>query len=193
MPFIRCLMWLGNCLRNKAPRLLFRPTSRMPALCPLVMLPKDEPAAIEFFTLSFSISNRQMSPAPVLTSYWLWPLNRPIETMLHTKEIIKIVSLFCFFFFWFFIVVFILELHLWHMEVPRLGSWIRASHLGHSHSKAKFLAHWVRPGIEPTSSWILVGFLTCWVTTGPPSLSGSHSWHENFPGQESNTRHSIDH
>ena len=28
------------------------------------------------------------------------------------------------------------------------------------------LTHWVRPGIEVPSSWIWVGFLTCWVTTG---------------------------
>ena len=26
------------------------------------------------------------------------------------------------------------------------------------------LTHWVRPGIEPTSSWIPVRFLTCWAT-----------------------------
>ena len=30
------------------------------------------------------------------------------------------------------------------------------------------LTHWVRPGMEPTSSWILVGFLTCWDTTETP-------------------------
>ena len=32
------------------------------------------------------------------------------------------------------------------------------------------LTHWVRPGIKPTSSWILVGFLSCWATTGIPLL-----------------------
>ena len=26
--------------------------------------------------------------------------------------------------------------------------------------KARFLTHWARPGIEPTSSWTLVGFIT---------------------------------
>ena len=29
-----------------------------------------------------------------------------------------------------------------------------------AHSNAGSLTHWVRPGIEPTSSWILVGFAT---------------------------------
>ena len=30
------------------------------------------------------------------------------------------------------------------------------------------LTHWVRPGIEPITSWILVRFVTCWATTGTP-------------------------
>ena len=29
-----------------------------------------------------------------------------------------------------------------------------------AHSKARSLTHWVRPGTEPTSSWILVRFVT---------------------------------
>ena len=29
-----------------------------------------------------------------------------------------------------------------------------------AHSNARSLTHWVRPGIEPMSSWILVGFIT---------------------------------
>ena len=35
-----------------------------------------------------------------------------------------------------------------------------AAGLCHSHSNARSLTHWARPGIEPTSSWILLGFLT---------------------------------
>ena len=58
-------------------------------------------------------------------------------------------------------------------------SWISAIAVGHSHSNsgsepclpptpqltanAGSLIHWVRPGIEPTSLWILVG----WVSTEP--------------------------
>ena len=68
------------------------------------------------------------------------------------------------------------------------SSWVRgqigaaAASLCHSHSNARSephlqtltqlvatpdpLTHWARPGIEPASSWILVGFLTCWAATG---------------------------
>ena len=72
-------------------------------------------------------------------------------------------------------------------------SWIRAAaaSLRHSHSHAGSiwaalcpaasanyaaaysntgsLTHWARPGIEPTTSWILVGFLMRWTTMGTPS------------------------
>ena len=33
-------------------------------------------------------------------------------------------------------------------------------------SSARSLSHWARPGIKAASSWILVGFLTRWATTG---------------------------
>ena len=33
------------------------------------------------------------------------------------------------------------------------------------------LAHWVRSGIKPASSWLLVIFLTQWATTGTPSCT----------------------
>ena len=39
-----------------------------------------------------------------------------------------------------------------------------------AHGKAGSLTHWERPGIEPTSSWILVRFLTHWATMGVPVL-----------------------
>ena len=44
-------------------------------------------------------------------------------------------------------------------------------------SKAESLAHWMRPGIEPASSWMLVGFVNCWATTGAPVFS----FLRNFP------------
>ena len=44
--------------------------------------------------------------------------------------------------------------HLWHMEVPSLGTCTTA------HRNARSLTHGARPGIEPTSSWILVRFVT---------------------------------
>ena len=64
--------------------------------------------------------------------------------------------------------------------------WIRAAGAGlcHSRSNARSklclqptlhlkaildpLTHWVKPGVEPESSWILVEFLTCWATPGIP-------------------------
>ena len=71
-------------------------------------------------------------------------------------------------------VFFYLGLHLWYMEVPRLGelqllayttatatwdpSFICNQH--HSMATPAPLTHWVRPGTEPTSSWMLVGFIT---------------------------------
>ena len=48
------------------------------------------------------------------------------------------------------------------------------------------LTHWVRPGIKPTSSWILVRVLTCWATIGIPrkvldifKVQSSASTHES--------------
>ena len=71
----------------------------------------------------------------------------------------------------FFVFVF-LRLHPWHMEVPRLGvkselqlpAYTTAivtrdlSHVFDLHHS--FLIHRARPGIEPTSSRILVEFVT---------------------------------
>ena len=73
--------------------------------------------------------------------------------------------------FHFFFIFFFLGPYLWHMEVLRLGveskpqplqCQIRAvsSTYTTSCSNAGSLTHWVRPGIEPTSSWILVRFVS---------------------------------
>ena len=60
------------------------------------------------------------------------------------------------FFFFFFAV---LGPHLQHMEIPRLGVkgelQLPAYTIAHGS-----LTHRVRPGMEPASSWILVGFIT---------------------------------
>ena len=37
------------------------------------------------------------------------------------------------------------------------------------HSNTGSLSHWVKAGIEPASSWILVRIVTCWATTGTPT------------------------
>ena len=78
---------------------------------------------------------------------------------------------------------FLRGLHPLHMEVPRLEVkselqlWpapqpqqhqIRAESVTYitAHGNTGSLTHWTRPGTEPTSSGILVRFLTHWATTG---------------------------
>ena len=60
--------------------------------------------------------------------------------------------------------------HLQHMEVPRLGVEWERQLPAYTTATAMLdpLTHWARPGIEPTSSWILVSLLTHWATTGTP-------------------------
>ena len=68
-----------------------------------------------------------------------------------------------------------LGLHPWHMEIPRLGvklelqllacptaTWVLSSicDLHHSSQQHRIPNHWARLGIEPTSSCILVGFVS---------------------------------
>ena len=68
----------------------------------------------------------------------------------------------------FFFFLIFLGPHPWHTVVPRL-----AAGLYYSHSNAWSEPHlWptpqlmARPGIEATSSWILVGFVNCWARKG---------------------------
>ena len=70
---------------------------------------------------------------------------------------------------------FFLGLHLWHMGVPRLGVQLELQLLPYPtstaaqdpshfcdlhHRNAGYLTYWARPGIKPTSSWILLRFVT---------------------------------
>ena len=76
---------------------------------------------------------------------------------------------------------------LWHMEVPRLGLnqrcscqptpqpqqhriWTMSVFYITVHSNAVSLTHQARSGIEPASSWILVGFISHWAMMGIPYL-----------------------
>ena len=78
--------------------------------------------------------------------------------------------------FYFIFVFVFLGLHLRHLEVSRLGvesellllayttvtaTWDLSGvcDLHHSSQQGRFLNHWARPGIEPMSWWILVGFI----------------------------------
>ena len=90
------------------------------------------------------------------------------------------------FFFFFFLFPFLLWPHLWHMQITQTWGQTGTAAAGpcHSHhnaeskphlawiyttacSNAGSLAHWVRPGIEPKSSWAF-----CWVLN-PLSHSGN--------------------
>ena len=55
-------------------------------------------------------------------------------------------------------------------EPQQLG--IRAAFATYTtaHSNAGFLTHWARPGIEPATSWCLVGFVNHYATMGTPEL-----------------------
>ena len=83
------------------------------------------------------------------------------------------------------------------MGVPRAKGRIRATaayaiatwhpilicDLTTAHINARSLTHWARPGMMPTSSWMLVGFLTHLATTGTPIIwiySWSHLKHTRF-------------
>ena len=89
-------------------------------------------------------------------------------------------SSFCFVLFC-FVLFYFLRPHSWHVEVPRLGVelelqlpaytqpqpqqhqiQIRAVFATYTtaHSNARSLTRWVRPGIKPSSSWILVRFVS---------------------------------
>ena len=97
----------------------------------------------------------------------------------------------------FFIICFLfLGPQLWHMEDPRLGvhlelqlpacpqpqqHQIRAPFATYAATfgNTASLTFWIRPGIEPASSWIVVRFLTCWATVGTP-INGIFWWTWSF-------------
>ena len=80
-----------------------------------------------------------------------------------------------------------LGLHPWHIEVPRLGINQNCSHQPTPQSQQHqiqavsatyntapgntgSLTHWARPGVESTSSWMLVEFVNHWTTPGTYNL-----------------------
>ena len=87
-------------------------------------------------------------------------------------------NLFFFFFFFFvfclFVVVIVVVAISWAAPAAYGGSQARgligavAAGLCHSHSNARSLTHWARPGIEPATSWFLVGFVNHCATMGTP-------------------------
>ena len=88
--------------------------------------------------------------------------------------------------FFFLIFFCLLGPHLQHMGVPRLGVKSELQLLAYAtatttrvqavsasyttvHSKVRSLTHWVRPGIKPASSRILVRIVNHWAMKGTPS------------------------
>ena len=90
--------------------------------------------------------------------------------------------------------------YLLYMEVPRLGVKSELQLLAYTTAtpttdaatwdprclwptpqllQRQILTHWMRPGIKPTASWILVRFLTCWATTGTPLFLKDFQNHSN--------------
>ena len=56
-----------------------------------------------------------------------------------------------------------------HQSTPEPQQcWVQAMSLTYTtvHGNAGSLTHWTRPGIEPTSSWMLAGFINCWAVIG---------------------------
>ena len=40
-----------------------------------------------------------------------------------------------------------------------------------AHGYAGSSTHWARPGIEPSTSWFLIGFFFCYTSTGTPGIN----------------------
>ena len=110
---------------------------------------------------------------------WLF-INQSISFFLFLPSFLYILFSFSFFLFIFYFFCF-LGLHPKHMEFPRPGVELELQlpayttatalpdanficDLQHSSLQCQIL-NWARPGIEPSSSWILVRFLTHWATT----------------------------
>ena len=82
-----------------------------------------------------------------------------------------------------FFFVFFLQLDLWHMESNQSHScrpmpqpqqhhiWPTSVTYTAAFSNTRSSTHWVRSGIEPSSSWTHVKFLTHWATVGTPRAS----------------------
>ena len=86
------------------------------------------------------------------------------------------------------------------MQVPRLGiklelqlpptpqpqqrqMWVVSATYTTVHHNTGSLSHWVRPGMEPTSSWILVRCVHCWGTMGTSlQYFFGMKWSEKFSG-----------
>ena len=77
--------------------------------------------------------------------------------------------------------------HPWHIDVPRLGTeaelqllayaaatawrmWAESATYTTAHGNIGSSTHWVRPGIEPASEWIVARFVNQWAMMGTPKI-----------------------
>ena len=117
---------------------------------------------------TMSLYHDEVSPAPSAQRFFSCNQNF-LQSNLSDLNIFFTLRLFCYFFIFFFC---FMGLHLWHMEVPWLGVtselqllatttaiWTASSTYTTVRGKARPFNP-LRTGMEPTSSWILVGFDT---------------------------------
>ena len=127
------------------------------------------------------VSTSLLLPLPLISNPQLWKSESFLSIQCCISQLLfwllcfllsAYFSLFLDFFFFFFLVFSGPPLQ--HMEVPRLGVELGATAASHSHSNARSKPllrptspltatpdpHWVRPEIEPVSSWLLVRFIS---------------------------------
>ena len=123
----------------------------------------------------------------LVKSLWMWYLAIPVSKVpivAQWKRKKKFLRLFSFFFFFFFLfraapaaygsfqargriraVATGLQPQLLQQQ---LGLQATSATYTTTHGSTGSLTHWARPGIKPTTSWILVGLINHWATAGTP-------------------------
>ena len=136
--------------------------------------PPVEPSLHSKFYLSIMVSNPFITPPSSVCQYF-------VESFCINFLLLLM------FWFGFGICLFVCFLgpHLQHMEIPRLGvksellqllayapatASLTACSYTAAHGNTRSLTYWAKPGIKPTSSGILVVFLTCWATAETPCI-----------------------
>ena len=91
--------------------------------------------------------------SPGASVFFFFFFSRCLSHLLSHLTALELISLH------FFFLLFFLGPHLRHGEFPRLGVKLELQLPTYTtaHRNTKSLTHWVRPGIEPASPWILVG------------------------------------
>ena len=127
---------------------------------------------------------------------WLWPAAAaPIRSLaweLHVQQVRPLkkkdyLAQLPFFFFFLFFSFFGPPGDIWRFPgwgsnwsysfqpaLQQLGIWAKSATFTTAHSNAGSLTHWVRPGIEPKTSWFLVGFVSSkpWRELAAPYIWG---------------------